>query len=30
MGSDRLIEILRTGMKNSSFDEKVKIVYGFE
>jgi hypothetical protein len=30
MGSDRLIGILKTGMKDCSFDEKLKIVYGFE
>jgi hypothetical protein len=30
MGSERLILILKKGMKDCSVDEKIKIVYGFE
>jgi hypothetical protein len=30
MGSERLTRILKSGMKDCSLDEKVKIVYGFE
>jgi hypothetical protein len=30
MGSERLIKILKSGMKDCSLDEKIKIVYGFE
>lgn len=30
MGSKRLIKVLKQGMKGSSFEEKVKIIYGFE
>ena len=30
MGSERLIQILKQGMKDCSVDEKIKIVYGFE
>jgi hypothetical protein len=30
MASKRLIKILRSGMKGCTFDEKFKIVYGFE
>ena len=30
MGSKRLIRHLKGGMKDCTFDEKLKIVYGFE
>lgn len=30
MGSEKLIHIFRSGMKDCSIDEKLKIVYGFE
>jgi len=30
MGSLRLSHILRQGMKDCSFEEKIRIVYGFE
>lgn len=30
MGSEKLIKILKSGMKGCSIEEKIKIVYGFE
>ena len=30
MGSEKLIQIFRSGMKDCNLDEKLKIVYGFE
>ena len=30
MGSEKLIEIFRSGMRDCNLDEKLKIVYGFE
>ena len=30
IGSQKLIKHLRQGMKHCTFDEKIKIVYGFE
>jgi hypothetical protein len=30
MGSEKLIQIFRNGMRDCSIDDKLKIVYGFE